>query len=77
MTDPVAAKRLGEDLQEKAAAARERLDSHVREIIGWHFNPKTGAPFWLEFAEKGGGILSGGKHLPTSIRWKISRGIPT
>ena len=34
------------------AAARERLDAHVREIIAWHFNPATGSPFWLSFAEK-------------------------
>ncbi len=32
------------------AAARQRLDAHVLEIIDWHFNPRTGAPFWLERA---------------------------
>jgi phenylacetate-coenzyme A ligase PaaK-like adenylate-forming protein len=31
--------------------ARDRLDSHVREIIQWHFNPETGAPFWIEKAK--------------------------
>jgi len=30
--------------------AREQLDAHVREIVNWHFNPETGAPFWLERA---------------------------
>ena len=30
--------------------ARRRLDAHVREIVRWHFDPKTGCPFWLEFA---------------------------
>jgi phenylacetate-coenzyme A ligase PaaK-like adenylate-forming protein len=33
-------------------AARERLDTHVRETIAWHFDPATGTPFWLEFASK-------------------------
>jgi phenylacetate-coenzyme A ligase PaaK-like adenylate-forming protein len=28
--------------------AREKLDAHVREIVRWHFDPKTGTPFWLE-----------------------------
>ena len=32
--------------------AKERLDAHVREIVEWHFNPETGCPFWLEFAER-------------------------
>ena len=31
-------------------AASERLDAHVREIVGWHFDPATGCPFWLEKA---------------------------
>ncbi len=26
------------------------MDTHVREIIDWHFNPETGTPFWLERA---------------------------
>jgi phenylacetate-coenzyme A ligase PaaK-like adenylate-forming protein len=34
-----------------AQQARDRLDSHVREIIQWHFNPQTGAPFWIEKAK--------------------------
>ncbi len=33
------------------AAARERLDAHVREIVAWHFDPATGCPFWLERAK--------------------------
>jgi len=28
--------------------ARDQLDAQVREIIEWHFNPQTGAPFWIE-----------------------------
>ncbi len=38
--------------QTKIDAAREQLDSHVREIIQWHFDPATGCPFWLDYAEK-------------------------
>ncbi|HVR76133.1 MAG TPA: hypothetical protein VMT52_17510 [Planctomycetota bacterium] len=32
--------------------ARRRLDTHVREIIEWHFSPETGCPFWLDFAKQ-------------------------
>jgi phenylacetate-coenzyme A ligase PaaK-like adenylate-forming protein len=32
--------------------AREQLDAHVREMMGWHFSPETGSPFWLAFAKK-------------------------
>jgi hypothetical protein len=31
-------------------AARRRLDEHVREIVGWHFDQATGTPFWLDHA---------------------------
>ncbi|MCI0662318.1 MAG: hypothetical protein L0220_14705 [Acidobacteria bacterium] len=31
---------------------KEKLDAHVREIVHWHFNPDTGTPFWLEYANK-------------------------
>ena len=37
-----------------ASAAREQLDAHVRDIVGWHFDPATGCPFWLDWAEKAG-----------------------
>ena len=40
------------ELAERAASSRQALDDHVREIIEWHFNPETGCPFWLEYAEK-------------------------
>jgi hypothetical protein len=33
------------------AEARRRLDEHVREMVAWHFDPKTGCPFWLEKAD--------------------------
>src|SRR5437899_7125846 len=37
-----------------AQTARDRLDACVREVVGWHFDPATGCPFWLEFAAKAG-----------------------
>ena len=40
------------NLSRKITEARKALDAHVREIVKWHFSPKTGSPFWLEFAEK-------------------------
>src|SRR6266487_299655 len=30
------------------------LDSHLREIIHWHFSPETGSPFWLDWSGKAG-----------------------
>ena len=33
-------------------AAQAQLDTHLREIIAWHFSPETGCPFWLEWAKK-------------------------
>ena len=30
------------------------LDAWVREVVGWHFDPATGCPFWLQWAEKAG-----------------------
>ncbi len=37
-------------LEQEHAAARARLDVHVREMVSWHFSRQTGSPFWLEFA---------------------------
>ncbi|MDE0426879.1 MAG: hypothetical protein OXN25_18670 [Candidatus Poribacteria bacterium] len=39
------------NLTRKITEAQKALDAHVREIVKWHFSPKTGSPFWLEFAE--------------------------
>lgn len=39
-------------LDSKVRQAKEQLDAHVRDIIQWHFDPDTGCPFWLEFAQK-------------------------
>src|ERR1041384_1022977 len=30
--------------------ASPTLDAWVREVVDWHFDPATGCPFWLEFA---------------------------
>jgi phenylacetate-coenzyme A ligase PaaK-like adenylate-forming protein len=32
----------------------DALDRWVREVVDWHFDPVTGTPFWLEFAQKVG-----------------------
>ncbi len=32
--------------------AREALDAHTVETIGWHFHESTGCPFWLEKASE-------------------------
>ena len=35
-----------------AKAAREKLDAWLREVVAWHFDPETGCPFWIEYAQK-------------------------
>ncbi|MCI0490068.1 MAG: hypothetical protein L0229_26035 [Blastocatellia bacterium] len=40
------------DFSTRVEEARRKLDAQVREIIDWHFDPRTGCPFWLEFASK-------------------------
>ena len=40
-----------QNLSSATATARERLDAHVRDIVGWHFDPATGCPFWLDRAK--------------------------
>ena len=32
--------------------ARTELNAWVRDVIAWHFDPKTGTPFWLERTKK-------------------------
>ncbi|MFQ5742451.1 MAG: hypothetical protein ACE5HV_02550 [Acidobacteriota bacterium] len=41
-------------LAARVREAQEELDAHLREIIGFHFAPESGCPFWLEWAEKAG-----------------------
>jgi len=40
------------DLSSKVQDAKAHLDAQVREVVEWHFNPRTGCQFWLEFAGK-------------------------
>jgi phenylacetate-coenzyme A ligase PaaK-like adenylate-forming protein len=44
------AKEIGLDM--KVKASRAALDTWVREIVHWHFDPATGCPFWLDFAKE-------------------------
>ncbi len=41
----------GTSLDQRISQVRECLDEHTRDIIAWHFDPKTGCPFWLDYAE--------------------------
>jgi phenylacetate-coenzyme A ligase PaaK-like adenylate-forming protein len=36
------------------AAAQEKLEEHLREIIDWHFSPETGCLFWLDWSREAG-----------------------
>jgi phenylacetate-coenzyme A ligase PaaK-like adenylate-forming protein len=38
--------------ESRSEAAREALDACVREVVAWHFDPATGSPFWLDYAQK-------------------------
>ncbi len=42
----------GGDLPTRAARARTALDAWVCECVAWHFDPRTGTPFWLDYAAK-------------------------
>jgi hypothetical protein len=35
-------------------SASQKLDAWVREVVDWHFDPATGAPFWLAYAKTAG-----------------------
>ena len=41
-----------EAMADAAQQARDDLDAWVREVVAWHFDPSTGCPFWLEWAER-------------------------
>ncbi len=34
------------------AQAQAQLETHLQEILAWHFSPETGCPFWIEWASK-------------------------
>ena len=42
------------EIQNKVDAAGATLDAWVREVVDWHFDPSTGCPFWLEWAQNAG-----------------------
>ena len=37
-----------------AEDAARHLDEHVRAVVGWHFSPETGTPFWIDWARANG-----------------------
>ena len=39
-------------MEQRIREERERLDAQVRETVSWHFDPETGCPFWLQYAEQ-------------------------
>jgi len=39
-------------LEREVRGARVALDTHVREMVSWHFDPATGCPFWLDKAKE-------------------------
>jgi len=39
-------------LEDRVADSKQRLDEWTREVVQWHFDPETGCPFWLEYAER-------------------------
>ncbi len=41
-------------MADAAQQARDDLDAWVREMVAWHFDPSTGCPLWLEWAERAG-----------------------
>ena len=42
------------EIQNKVDTSTVALDTWVREVVDWHFDPSTGCPFWLEWAKKAG-----------------------
>ena len=44
----------GSEIQNKVDVAGAALDAWVREVVDWHFDPSTGCPFWLEWAQNAG-----------------------
>ncbi|MEM6910020.1 MAG: hypothetical protein AAF555_00415 [Verrucomicrobiota bacterium] len=37
-----------------AQGADQRLQSHLQEILNWHFSEETGCPFWLDWKQASG-----------------------
>jgi phenylacetate-coenzyme A ligase PaaK-like adenylate-forming protein len=38
-------------MPDQVRQAKDQLDTHVRDIVRWHFSPATGTPFWLDKAK--------------------------
>ena len=36
--------------EQQIVDARAKLNAWVAEVVDWHFDPATGAPFWLDYA---------------------------
>lgn len=49
---PATDKTRAADVETSVQQARAELDAWTREVVEWHFNPDTGSPFWLDFAEQ-------------------------
>jgi hypothetical protein len=41
-------------LEIQTQSANTTLDAWVRDLMQWHFDPATGCPFWLDWAQKAG-----------------------
>ena len=39
-------------MSDAIANAQAHLETHLQEILNWHFSPETGCPFWLDWAKK-------------------------
>jgi phenylacetate-coenzyme A ligase PaaK-like adenylate-forming protein len=38
-------------MEDRVADSQRSLDEWTRDVVQWHFDPATGCPFWLEYAE--------------------------
>ena len=39
-------------IESRGAEVLTNLDAWTREVVQWHFDPATGCPFWLDYAQK-------------------------
>jgi len=44
----------GEPFRARIRMHREELDRHFLEMVRWHFDPKTGTPYWIDWAQSTG-----------------------
>ena len=38
--------------QSKIETVKQNLDAWTREVVDWHFDPASGCPFWLNYAQQ-------------------------